>query len=277
MALSQFVSARGSARVPARAVARGVPLGKWAAACREEYWEGELTVSQVAELESLPGWDWSGGAQKRWEAHFAVLSRYVDQHGAAMTLHSAVFEGVKVGEWARAQRAKFAAGTLPEPLAARLEALPGWIWTGVDERWDLGFRAVRAYLDKYGTANVPTDARIDGFPVGQWVARCREDQRAGSLSPGQTSALADLPGWRWSASADQWERGISALRAFVSQYGHASPQQKTTLDGFPVGMWVHHRRKQYRSGRLPPPRANELESLPGWSWGQSRKGKQATQ
>src|SRR5829696_3429549 len=70
-ALKHFVSARGSARVPARAVARGVPLGKWAATCRAEYWEGELTVSQIAELESLPGWDWSGGAQKRWEAHFA--------------------------------------------------------------------------------------------------------------------------------------------------------------------------------------------------------------
>ena len=121
------------------------------------------------------------------------------------------------------------AGTLPESLAARLEALPGWIWTGVDERWDLGLRAVRAYLDKYGTANVPTDARIDGFPVGQWVARCREDQLAGSLSPGQTSALADLPGWRWSALAEQWERG---------GFRHFAPSLVSTA------MRVHSRRQR---------------------------------
>lgn len=266
-ALRRFVEARGSARVPAQAMAVGVPLGAWVASCREEYWSGGLTKSQVAELENFAGWDWCGRAQKRWERHLKALNRYADQNDTAMAPANAIFDGVRVGEWARAQRVSFGAGALPESLAERLSALPGWTWTDTaDERWELGLRAVRSYAVTHGTADVSADAEVDGFRVGQWVARCREDHRAGSLSSIRIAALEDLPGWRWSASVERWERGVSALRAYIRLYGHASPPQKTVFEGFQLGFWVRNRRLEYRRGQLSAPRIQELEAVPEWSW-----------
>lgn len=265
-ALRQFVAARGSAPVPIRAVAGGVPVGAWAAARRTDYWTGALSTVQVAALESVPGWDWSGSAQKRWEAGFALVRRYSDEHGTAMVPADVVLDRFSVGKWARAQHVSHAAGRLPEALTARLEALPGWLWTTVDERWEVGLRTLHDYVAEHGTADVPAGAQLDGYRLGLWVRRHREDHRAGDLSPDQVDALEALPGWRWGGTEQQWDEGIAALRSYVAEHGVASPAQKTVIDGFPLGMWVHHRRQQYRQGVLARDRVQVLEALPGWTW-----------
>jgi len=265
-ALCQFVAVRGSAKVPARAVAARVSIGAWVAARRVGYWSGGLTADQVAALEGLPGWDWSCSAQARWEAGLAALRRYAVEHETAMSSSKVVVDKFGLGAWAREQRVYYSRGTLPAALVARLEALPGWEWTEQDERWEWGLRVAQRYAGVHDTLDVAPTAIVEGFRLGRWIRRCHEDYRARALTPAQIDALQDLPGWTWTPPERLWDQGLAALRAFYVEHGHCRPQQKITVDGFPLGMWVHNRRRQYRRGDLSAARVAALEELPGWCW-----------
>jgi hypothetical protein len=264
-ALQHFVAVRGTAAVPSRAMAGGVALGSWADARRQDYWAGELDPSHVDALESLPGWRWEGRSQRRWEARFAALNRYLAEHGPTTPPSNALSGKLRVGEWAAKQRRAHAAGTLPTPLVEKLESLPGWRWHG-DDRWRRGFAAVRGYLAQHTTLESVDHVEIDGFALGNWVQRCREDYHSRTLSHAQIDDLESLPGWTWSGPDERWRQGFAALRAYYVRYGSARPPQKTVITGFALGQWVHHRRRDYQLGTLSPDRVAELESLPTWTW-----------
>ena len=150
--------------------------------------------------------------------------------------------------------------------ASALEALPGWQWHLGQDWWQRGLSAARAYVAEHGTIDASPEARIDDSELEVWVQRCRADHRAGALSPQQTALLEALPGWRWGLSMERWEIGLAALRDFIAAHGSASPPQHAMQDGFPVGGWVHARRRQHLQGSLTPERVAVLEALPGWQW-----------
>ncbi|WP_169381992.1 helicase associated domain-containing protein [Pseudonocardia acidicola] len=131
-ALRRYAAVKGTARVPPGARADGVEVGAWAAAQRAQYWAGALAPQRVALLERLPGWDWSGAHQRKWESRLAALTRYVRAHPTAQVPAGAVIDHVHIGAWAAAQRAAYVAGTLPACNAGLLEALPGWTWATED-------------------------------------------------------------------------------------------------------------------------------------------------
>lgn len=243
-----------------------VAVGAWAAARREDYWAGQLRPDQVAALESIGGWSWEGSAQRRWEMALRALQRYVDRY-SQLPPPSAWLRKVRVGAWVEAQWAAHEAGTLPAVLAERLEAVPGWTWAGTGDRWEAGLEALRLYVTEHGSAqDLDRDCDYRGFRLGQWVQRYREDGRAGGLTTAQVAVLEAIPGWRWSADIDRWERGLSLLQSYAAKNGHAAPPQKVVVDGFALGMWVTNRRRAYQRGLLSPQRAAVLEALPGWSW-----------
>lgn len=265
VALRRYIAARGSVLVSSNTMAAGVALGAWVAHQHEQYWSGTLNPQRATLLESLPGWSWNGRHQRRWHQRLAALTQYARTHGTAVVGGEVVVNALHVGAWAAAQRAAHAAGTLPARNAALLEELPGWHWSAED-RWERGLQAVRRYVADHGTADPPADTQVDGFPLGRWIHRCREDHRARSLSPERIEALASLPGWRWAGADERWEQGIRALRAYVDAHGTANLPQGLAVGGFALGDWVHSRRRQYRTGTLPPDRAAVLEALPGWRW-----------
>ena len=127
-ALRRYVAVKGSARCSLNARADGVDVGCWAEARRAQYWAGTLHPQRTAALERLPGWDWNGPNQRRWHALLAALTRYARIHGTAQVPTDTAIDRLHIGTWAAAQRTAHAAGTLPAPNAALLEALPGWTW-----------------------------------------------------------------------------------------------------------------------------------------------------
>ena len=107
---------------------------------------------------------------------------------------------------------------------------------------------------------------IDGFALGRWVKRCRDDYRSGSLDTRQIDDLESLPGWTWRGPDERWRQGIAALRAYYLRYGCARPPQKAIVDGFALGAWVQRYRRDYQLGTLTTERIAELESVPTWTW-----------
>jgi hypothetical protein len=182
-----------------------------------------------------------------------------------------------------AQRRKHHRGELDDGRAARLEALPGWVWRrrdrtpGVYCGWDGRFRALTQFVDEHGHARVPS-AHItgDGIRLGQWVNAQRHTHRQGALDADRAARLEALPGWVWGASGEQrWERGFTALTQFVDEHGHARvPHGHISADRFRLGQWVNTQRYTYRQGALDPRRTARLQALPGWVWNSDAPGRQ---
>lgn len=263
-AVQQYVAHRGKAAVPTRAVAGGVAVGAWVEARRQDYWTGDLHPSCVAALESLPGWSWAGRSERRWSIRFTALREYLDQHPGAMPPHSAVTGKLRIGEWVTEQRRAYAASTLPQPLAERLDALPGWKWG--EDRWQRGLAALRDYLAQHETLDDVDSVEIRGIVLAHWVKRCRDDYQSGSLDVEQIDDLESLPGWTWRGPDERWRNGIAALHAYYLRYGSAQPPQKTVVDGFAIGAWVQSCRRDYQQGTLNAEHVAELESIPTWAW-----------
>jgi len=82
---------------------------------------------RAARLESLPDWAWDP-LDATWEAAFSALERFVarEHHARVPVLH--VEEGSRLGRWINVQRNAYGSGRMAPERAARLEALPGWVW-----------------------------------------------------------------------------------------------------------------------------------------------------
>jgi len=58
-ALRRYVAREGHARVPAKRMEQGLPLGQWVRIQRSLHNDGRLDVCRQSELEKFPGWVWS--------------------------------------------------------------------------------------------------------------------------------------------------------------------------------------------------------------------------
>lgn len=102
-----------------------------------------------------------------------------------------------------AQRHTHRQGALDADRAARLEALPGWVWgASGEQRWERGFTALTQFVDEHGHTRVPHGhISADRFRLGQWVNTQRYTYRQGALDPRRTARLQALAGWVWNSDA----------------------------------------------------------------------------
>jgi len=246
-ALRRYVAARGSAVMPPAARADGVAVGAWAAARREEYWNGRLDPQRAELLEALPGWDWSGRHQRRWFTVFAALTRFVAKHHATEIEPRLVFDRVRLGNWVEVQRGAYAAGTLPRPNADLLAVIPGWEWQSHQSHQTQ--TPARASIVKESALATPLEAptsKLDALTTQRGLPHFSE-QRTGD--------------------DDRWDAGYAVLRAYVQREGDARAPRDAVFEGFAIGAWVSENRRRYRRGDLAIDRVEALERLPGWLWG----------
>ena len=123
------------------------------------------------------------------------------------------------------------------------------------------------YVQREGSAFVPTGHEEDGFRLGQWVARS-----ASATSPRESSTgrreprLAALAGWTWDALEAKWEEGFERLSVYVQREGSAHVPGGYEDDGFRLGQWISVQRSRFAKGKLEPARKRRLAALPGWTW-----------
>ena len=268
-ALHRYVEVRHTAAPPTSARVEGFDLGEWVKQLRSCYWAGTLEPDRVELLEALPGWRWSGTHERQWRARLDALRRYAARNGtSAVPPGVVVGSRMRLGQWVAAQKASQAAGTLPRPAAELLEQVPGWEWEEQSQpeeettRWTIVLDALRRKLGT-GQQDEFDDGPPEAFPHDQWIRRLRDDYRNGTLPPAVVAQAEALPGWSWNPGEANWERGLHALQAWTSVHGGACPPQAAVIDGFPIGRWVHARRREYRAGKLPTDRSTLLATLPG--------------
>ena len=57
--------------------------------------------------------------------------------------------------------------------------------------------ALDRYVDREGTARVPTEHLEDGVRLGPWVSSVRQRHHKGTLDVDLVAALEQRPGWVW--------------------------------------------------------------------------------
>lgn len=289
--LTAYRDEHGHAGVPVVYVTpEGRKLGSWLAGCRKKYRKGELAAAQVAELVGLgvnlnlrtP--NVGRNPQQSWDTWISELESYRTIYGTADVPATYVTPlGAKLGDWL--DRCKTAArqGKLPTERRQQLRKL-GVAVPRHDSlhkrtphaerrRWNIGITALQAYAAEHGHFDPPaTYTTPDGYRLGGWLARRREEYRNGDLSTKQEKQLRDLgvtldpgsnKGASWQAHEQQgWNDWIRLLAEYKREHGdvHAACSYRTP-DGRPLGMWLSNCRRKYRQGRLAADRMAELSAL----------------
>ena len=146
-----------------------------------------------------------------WKEEFAQLSAYMQAQGHARVPRSyRTASGSRLGDWVATQRSK--QDSLSADRRQRLEALEGWRWDPRCAAWEEGFRALIAYVQTAGHAQVSASYRtVEGYGLGTWVVAQRSKQD--SLSTDRRQRLEALEGWRWDPRAAAWDEGFVQLTA----------------------------------------------------------------
>jgi superfamily II DNA or RNA helicase len=260
-ALQTFIEQTGHANVAkAFKTDDGFLLGQWVGVQRNR--QKILSLERVQRLEQLRGWTWDP-LSDQWETGFVELKNYVEANGhASVIVDYKSTDGFALGRWCAVQRRK--RDDLCPERKARLESLPGWVWSALDEKWERGFRALQIYIEEYGNAKCSTEyISRDGYRLGEWVSKQRNSQM--TMTSDRQMRLDTLPGWVWDFSTERWDQAFRYLEEYASGNGRANPPKAyLTIDGFKLGGWVSEQRK--RKDHLSDERKFRLEAIAGWTW-----------
>ena len=278
--LQAYVQEHGTAWVSAKHVTRdGYKLGMWINGQRNARLNRQLSEERINRLESLPGWVWDAYKEK-WETGLAALVEDVRLHGdAKVPMKYVTPQGFGLGGWISTARRKKSKDQISLDRIRRLEAIPGWSWSVLEESWEDGFRMLEEFVAERGNARVPTTyVAPNGYKLGDWVDRQRGMQLGQRLDLSRATRLSGLPGWSWERkkgskkNALDWEEAFIRLIDFREREGHVLvPQHYLSADGFRLGSWVKYQRKTRST--MSSDRRNRLEGVPGWTWNARTDGR----
>lgn len=136
-------------------------------------------------------------ADPHWAAAIAALTTYCDREGHTRVPAGHREDGFKLGSFVSVQRARYARNDLAPERVAELEWFPGWVWSAVAHRFLETLTLLDQYIEREGTAAVPSAHVEDGLHLGAWARRQRVAYARGVLAGWQIAALEERPGWVW--------------------------------------------------------------------------------
>jgi superfamily II DNA or RNA helicase len=195
--LLEFLSSEGHINVNSNVHKKWKTLERWVDNQRANYSRDRLNPDQVKRLEDLPEWKWNL-RQHSWDQYFALLQKFVEEHGHARVLQNHLHDGVRLGTWVNKQRGFYKRGSLPADRCELLENLPEWTWYPGLTRKEEGFELLQGFVNREGHARVPSKHVEQGFALGQWVTSRQQTFKRGKMLPTEQHRLENIPGWSWT-------------------------------------------------------------------------------
>lgn len=183
-ALRQFCEFEKHPDVPEAHVEDGVPLGRWVLSVRRRNVTGRLHPALLDEIAAATPRDRKGAstfawrvAETRWRLAYTALRQYAAREGHASPpgSHTEALPDmtIRLGQWVARQRFLHRRGELDPDDARRLQALPGWSWTGTGRTKTFG-----EPLDLGGHPHGTAKGVAAGCPCKLCLNKRRADDRA---------------------------------------------------------------------------------------------------
>jgi len=186
--LCQYKSINGNTSVPKSYVTiEGVKLGAWVRSLRSR--KNRMPTNRIITLESI-SFDWDPMGDE-WENKFELLCRYKSINGNTNARKSyTTKEGVKLGEWVRAQRSR--KDRMPSNRVTMLDSI-SFDWVPNVNEWGNKFELLQQYKSINGNSNVPKlYSTTAGVKLGSWVSTQRTHYRRNQLSTNRISLLESI-------------------------------------------------------------------------------------
>ncbi len=174
-----------------------------------------------------------------WEESFVALEQFKAREGHCNVPRGKVEGAVKLGRWARAQRAN--QDKLPVNRRRRLDAI-GSIWNLRDRAWEEGYSRLRKFRMREGHSSVPQHHIEGALKLGQWVNLQRTRQK--KLDTERKRRL-DSVGFVWDPRQAYWENMFGRLKDYRIKHGHCNVSS-SHADKLLACWVVHQRSKKYR-------------------------------
>jgi superfamily II DNA or RNA helicase len=249
-ALCKYKEKTGHCNVPARFPEDPV-LSTWVSTQREQYKSGTLLKQRERRLQEI-GFEWNP-FDVRWEEVFFQLCRFKERMGHCnVAAHDP--ENKLLGIWLARQRNLFREGKLHPKRQEKLETI-GVVWDPLslekkNARWEFyyGLWVKVAQEQGHCRLNKYYEITVDGklIKLGSWY----NDQKKNfaSLSLEKQERLQKLPGFipkkfcrNKSLSIDEW---IDLFISVSKRLGTPLIPKTHSEDGFKLGQWMEHIRKE---------------------------------
>jgi len=230
-------------------------LGSWVNTQRQSYKKGKLLQWRYDRLISAD-FDFDP-FDTRFERHFTDFLTYKIKYGHALVPQDCN-EYPSLGSWVSHMRCK----PQSEERRERLNKA-GFIWSMIDEYWQIMFRELIAFKQIHGHFKV-SEKRSGSEKLGTWVVRMRKAKRYGigqNLSEEQIKLL-DSIGFDWDPAEADWNRNYKKLLKFIDENDHCLvPLKRCKIEG--LGWWVYWLRKNKH--KLSENQISQLDSV-GFEW-----------
>ncbi len=255
----------GNPNAPQRyKTAEGFLLGSWQSNQRGNYTRGTLSPDRIKRLEEI-GFIWD--VLEEWfEEGFRETLLYKKRTGnpnAPQRYKTA--EGFLLGSWQGVLRRRYRKGKLSPDRVKRLEEI-GVTWDPLEEQFEKGFQETLLYKERTGDPNAPIGYKTpEGFLLGSWQSFLRNRYKKGKLSPDRIRRLEEI-GFTWEMHEEQFEKGFQETLLYKERTGNPNaPYGYKTPEGYFLGGWLSHQRKNYKKGKLSLERIKRLEEI-GFKW-----------
>src|SRR5262249_36234431 len=231
--LTSYKEREGHCRVPLAHMENGFRLGQWAHNLRQN--KQTLSEARRRQLDEL-GFVW-GPLETNWAESLRYLTIYKEREGHCRVPRNHMENGIRLGQWVEVQRRN--EDTLTAPRRQQLDEL-GFVWDALETNWAEGLRYLTIYKEREGHCRVPLNHMEDGFRLGRWVDKRRQNKQ--TLSEARRQQLDEL-GFVWNTFDTDWAKGLRYLTIYKEREGHCRVPYNHMEDGFRLGQWVGVRRR----------------------------------
>jgi superfamily II DNA or RNA helicase len=201
-----------------------------------------------------------------WMTFYGCLSEYVQKNNQICPLDHISENGIKIGNWVNKQRGDKKNNRLESHKIILLEKLKSWDWDPLETKWFEVYNHLKDYVSKHKKFIPASYELSNGMNLNSWIVRLRSEYKKKILSKEKIALLEKIPGWTWDTNELAWQQGYDYLKKHINEYNKVPFNKHITTDGFGLGNWISHQRKNYFANSLSQERIALLENLKGWEW-----------
>jgi len=254
----------------------GFAFGLWVSSLRNKYKNNKLSVDKIETLEKI-GFDWAP-LVSRYHKGIKYLKQFKEEFGhcEVPSIHITKEGNFALGSWVGNIRGRYKNNKLSPGKVLELEKI-SFTWDVIESKYQSGLFYLKQFKNEFGHCEVPDGfiTNKGNFALGDWVLNKRNQYKNGKLTKKRTIELEKL-GFVWDFIGHKNQRHLNYLKVYKEKNGHCDVSINVVNgDGFKLGVWVSHQRRNYKKGKLSQELIIALDSI-GFSWDiNEKRNKQA--